>query len=455
MTAASPLIHPDLLALKSRLEQDWPERIRQLLESGVPTMVVGTLATADPILKDLYEGPIREQLNYITYMLDKVERDSEHVDMSGRRVIIPVEATGNESPQSHGDGGTLANPQVDTEQDAIAAIRQHNGAMELTDALIRTATGNNAGAFVSAIDRKSTKLAAAMRKNMNRQVFGLGDGVLATILADPGGNDFTVETTTGTKQGTQYLRVNMVVDIRNKTTGAAGANSTSATITAINRSTGVVTTDKAVTVAAGEGVYKEGSRNFESDGLRNITATSRILHSINSATAGNEFWNGNQQDAQNGIAGENLFEDLADQAGSNGQGDMEVFLTTRGVRKRLARTFYSQRRYNDAQAVQLEGGYSAIHVHASNSRIPVISDDDVPKGWAFGLRADAFVWGQIDEPGWMRDPKTDMIHWELKEDNSTGRRQAAWQCWYIWYACLVCVAPNRTGRIINCQDDPA
>ena len=43
-------------------------------------MATQTLALADAILKDLYVGPIVEQLNNKTYLLDQIERDTDHVD---------------------------------------------------------------------------------------------------------------------------------------------------------------------------------------------------------------------------------------------------------------------------------------------------------------------------------------------------------------------------------------
>jgi hypothetical protein len=148
-------------------------------------VAVGTLATADAILKDLYRGPIIEQINYKTYMLDKIERDSTNIDMRGRRVIMPVESSGNESPSSFSDGGTLVNPQAALEQDLIAAVRYHDGAVELTDQLIKTATGDNSGSFVNELDRQTDALAKSMRKNINRQVFGDGTGLMATLTSSP------------------------------------------------------------------------------------------------------------------------------------------------------------------------------------------------------------------------------------------------------------------------------
>jgi hypothetical protein len=282
-----------------------------------------------------------------------------------------------------------------------------------------------------------------MRKNLNRQVFGDGTGLIATLTSSPAAS------TTFTVDSTQYLRVNQVIDVLNIATGAAGT--AGVTITAINRTTKTVTTSAAVTgTTTTFGVYKNGARNQESDGLRNITGTGRTLHNINSATAGNEFWNGADRDAAAAVAGEGLFELLADDIGQNGEGDVEVFLTTRGIRRRLADTYQSTKRFNDAKAVEIHGGYTAIFVN----EIPVVIDDDVPKGYAFGLRKDAFLWVQLADPDWLTDPKTGMA-WHLAMGATLGQRRLAWQAWMIWYAALACVAPNRTGRIRNAADDSA
>jgi hypothetical protein len=411
-------------------------------------MAVGTLATADAILKDIYRGPVIEQINYKTYMLDMIERDSDSVDMTGRRVIIPVESAGNESPTSMADAGTLATPQIDLEQDAIAAIKYHDGGLSLSDALIKQATGNNAGAFVNKLSRSTKKLAESMRKNINRQVYGTGAaGTMAVLASSPAAS------TTFTVDSTQYLRINMVIDVLNISTGALGT--AGVTITAINRTTKVVTVSAAVTATTTTfGVFKEGAWGNEMEGgLRNVTNTSRTLHGINSATAGNEFWNGNRRAASSAIAGESLFEQLADDVGQNGQGEVEVFLTTRGIRRRLADTYQSTKRFNDARAVEIHGGYTAIFVN----EIPVVIDDDAPKGWAFALQKEAFLWGQIEDPDWLQNdqgPGGGTV-WHLAMGSTLGKRKAAWEAWFVWYAALVCVAPNRVGAIPDAADDSA
>lgn len=411
-------------------------------------MAVGTLATADAILKDIYRGPVIEQINYKTYMLDMIERDSDSVDVSGRRAIIPVESAGNESPTSMPDAGTLATPQIDLEQDAIVAIKYHDGGLELSDALIKQATGANTGAFVNKLSRSTKKLAQSMRKNINRQVFGTGSaGTMAVLTSSP------AAATTFTVDSTQYLRVGMLIDVLNISTGAAGT--AGVTITAINRTTKTITVSAAVTATTTTfGVFKEGAWGNEMEGgLRNVTGTGRTLHGINSATAGNEFWNGNRVAASAAIAGESLFEQLADLVGANGQGEVEVFLTTRGIRRRLADTYQSTKRFNDARAVEIHGGYTAIFVN----EIPVVIDDDVPKGWAFALQKDAFLWAQIGDPDWLNQtqgPGSGTV-WHLAMGSTLGKRKASWQAWFVWYAALAAIGPNQTGAIPDAADDSA
>ena len=65
------------------------------------------MANADAILKDDYIGPIIEELNQKTYCLDQIERDSDHIDHTGRRAVVPVHKNRNRGRGSLADAGTL------------------------------------------------------------------------------------------------------------------------------------------------------------------------------------------------------------------------------------------------------------------------------------------------------------------------------------------------------------
>lgn len=407
-------------------------------------MATQTLATADAILKDLYRGPIIEQINNKTFMLDMIDRDSDHVDMSGRRAIFPVHSARNNSPTSIADGGTLPIPGVQTYDDGQVLMKYHAAGMEITDQAVHQATGNE-GSFINLLDADSKRLAQDMKKNINRQVFGDGKGTLAGLTSSPAAaNSFTVTST-------QYLQPGDVVDIVDIAAGTV--RSASVVINSINRTTKTVTlaTNVTATGNAGgtlDGLFRPGAWGLEMEaGLRNVTASSRTLHGINSAAAGSEYWNGNRLDAAGATAGESLFEQLADTIGGVGQGEVDVFLTSRGVRRRLADTYQSTKRFNDAKAVEIHGGYTAIFVN----EIPVVADDDVPRGWAFALRKEGWKWFQIKDPDWLTSK--DGTVWQLANGTGTGTRRAAWQAWFVWYAALANMAPNQTGAIFNAADD--
>jgi hypothetical protein len=406
-------------------------------------MATQTLATADAILKDLYVGPIVEQLNNKTYMLDQIERDSDSIDHTGRRAVIPVHTSRNRGRGSRGSNSRLPVAGKQGWQDAIANIRYHYYAIEVDDPAI-SASRNNEGAFINVLDAETKGVAQDMRKDLNRQVFGTGDGKLSAVRAT------STSTTVNVTGDVQYIQVGDVVDVLvassgNTTNGVVGATVT-ARVTTAGSETITIDTALAGSCDTTYAVYLSGSRNLEMDGLRNIISTSRTLHSINSATAGNEFWN-SVSTAVGGVAGESSFTKLLDDVAQNGNGEIDVFITTRGIRRRLADTYQSVKRFNDAKAVDVRGGYTAILVN----EVPVIADDDAPKGNVFGINKDSFRWFQQEAPGWLQQKDSGIFH--LKDDSTSGTKLNAWQAWFKWYAALGCVAPNRNGRLTGCTDD--
>lgn len=411
-------------------------------------MATQLLSTADAILKDLYVGPIVEQLNQKTYMLDQIERDSEHIDHTGRRAVVPLHKNRNRGRGSIADGGNLPSAGRQEWLDAIVPIRYHLYGIELSDAAIE-GSKRSEGAFVSLLEAESKGVANDMRKDIQRQVFGSGDGILTMTVSNAAGV-ITVDSV-------QYVQVGDTVDVVVAATGAVGATGVvGATVVARTPGawqTGTITVSPAPAGAVGatHAVYIAGNRNFEMDGLRNIIASSRTLHSVNSATAGNAFWDGFVQNVGTSMtalatAGESFFEQAYDGVGRGGNGDVDVFLTSRGVRRRLADTYASQKRMNDARMVDIHGGYTAIMVNET----PVVADDDAPNWQAFGINRDSFKWYEQVKPGWLESKDGNVF--QLKTAG-TGTYASVWQAWFKWYAALGNHAPNRNAVLRFCNDD--
>jgi hypothetical protein len=405
-----------------------------------------TLANADAIMKDDYIGPVIEELNQRTYLIDQLERDTDHIDHTGRRAVIPVHKNRNRGRGSTADAGQLPTAGQQAYLDAIVMIRYHYYAIDVSDASIEASSSND-GAFLSTLEAETKGVAVDMRKDINRQAFGTGTG----LLGNCGVTTASTTVTMANPIDVQYIRVGDVVDIVVQATGATGTGIVATQVTGRNVAAGTFTIGTAVTTDTTYGVYVASNRNNEMDGLRNIASPARTLHSIDSTASGNQFWDANQilvgsAVGTTAVAAEGSFTQLADQVGQSGNGDVEVFLTTRGVRRGLANTYTSQKRYNDSDAVDVHGGYSAIMVN----EIPVIADDDCPKQWAFGFNKSALKWFEQTAPGWLQSQGGDIF--QLRQAGP-GLAVASWQAWLRWYVALGSVAPNRTGSLRFCTDD--
>lgn len=281
--------------------------------------------------------------------------------------------------------------------------------------------------------------------------YGQGTGLLASCTATQSAVTFSVDSG-------QYIAVGDTVDVLTRSTGAVKGSAVTVTAVAYtgtaNSSTQAnanITVSSSVSVTAADGVYVSGDRNNESDGLRNICNTGRTLHQINSST--NPIWDSNVLSANQANPSEDLFMQLSQTIRQRSGKTIDSFLTTLGVQRRLANTYASQKRWNDANVTKIDGGYSAIMVAAGNDPVPVISDVDAVNGTVFALNKASFAWAEVARPDWLEAPdgKGSILH--LKDGSTAGSKIAIWQAWMVWYATLVCVAPLRNGQITTVNDD--
>lgn len=418
-------------------------------------MATQNLAAFDAVLKNYYRGPIVELLNQETFLIDQVEQTNANDigTFTGRQIIFPVHTSRNRGRGAVSDGGTLATAGVQGYADGIVPPRYFNQGIEISDMVIEQSQ-SDVGAFTRAVDSEMEGAMNDLRKDISRMAYGTGDGLLATVSAASGPGT-TVAVDTG-----QYIAVGDTVDILTKATGAVKIANTPVTAVSYTGTKDSATqlnatiTVGSCTVTTADGVYISGDRNQESDGLQNICNVARILHSINSSTL--PVWDSNVISAAQANPSEDLFIQLAQRirqrAGTKGNG-LDWFLTSLGVQRRLAATYTSQKRLNDAKVVDVLGGYSAIMVAAGNKPVPVISDVDAPFGKAFAINKASMAWAELARPDWLEAPQGGGGIMFLKDGATPGQKLAIWQAWVKWYATLVCVAPPRNGQIVNLNDD--
>jgi hypothetical protein len=415
-------------------------------------MATQTLTTFDAIMKDVYRGTIVELLNQETYLIDMLEKTNAN-DLgvfTGRRLIFPVHVSRNRGRSALTDGSQLPGAGRQGFLDGIVLIKYFSEAVELTDMVIQQSQSDE-GAFTRSMSTEMDGASNDLRKDISRMTYGTGDGVLANISAP-------ATSATQTVDSGQYIAVGDTVDVLTKSTGAV--KGTALTVISVTftgtkdtatQANATIVLSGSVTTTALDSIYVSGDRVNESDGLRNICNTGRVLHSIDSTA--NPIWDSNVINAANSTAGEDLYMQLAQRIRQRSGKDPDVVLTTLGAQRRLANTYSSQKRWNDAAAVKIDGGYSAIMVSSGNNPMPVLSDVDAPIGCAFELNKGSFAWAELAKPDWLKAPDGNGSVWYLKDGASLGTKSTVWQAFMTWYATLVNVAPLRNGQITNINDD--
>ena len=260
-------------------------------------MAGGTLTTVDSILKEYYLGPVQEQLNNEVLLLSRIEARSE--DLVGKAAFVPLH-TG----RSSGIGAvaeSAALPAAGNQSYARAEydLKYLYGRIQVTGPSMAK-TKSDAGSFLQVLKGELDGVRADLTKDLARQIYGTGDGVIAT--GTPDATTATTHTITladwePLKKGQLY--VGQLVNCFVQSTGVATAGTiTEFTISAVSiaaaatstitiTSTSVamtavlVTITRAGSVSAAQSLnrFNNTTRSNEIDGLR------RVVNSFTPAAA--------------------------------------------------------------------------------------------------------------------------------------------------------------------------
>lgn len=256
-----------------------------------------TLAFFNDILKEDYLGPIRDQLNNATILLQRLKRNEE--DVGGRVAYVPLHTGRNSGVGARADGGNLPVAGRQTYTDAQYNCAYNYGRIQITGPTI-AASRKNKYAFVKAVDSEIKGMVKDLKDDINRQLFSDRSGIMATCTVAnlAGAATFTVD-------DPQYIQTGMLIDnVR------AGVVQLTRTVTAVNRTTGVVTVSVvypgAGDVAIGDVICRTGNFGLEMMGIRGIvdnanTRDGQFVGALDRTVAANGFWMGNVL-ANGGIA---------------------------------------------------------------------------------------------------------------------------------------------------------
>lgn len=369
-------------------------------------MATVTMTTVDNILKEVYEGPLRDQLQSDTVTLKRIEKSSEGVthEVGGKYVTFPIRTKRNHGIGARGEMEALPIARRQSYSSARVSLKYLYGSLELSGQTFELAD-KNFQAFASALDEEMKGLRQSLSKDLNRQAYGTTSGILAT--ATGAGSTTTFVTTDA---GAQYLELGMFVDVLDASASFAVIAS-AAEITGLSSSGGNTTVTIDVTASAatasGDLLVRDNSYGKEITGLSQIVAATGSVYNIDPSTV--PVWKStvNSNSGTNRALSEGLLIKLVDDIRKEGGGTPTVLFSNLGVRRAYFNLLVQQRRYSNT--TEFEGGFKGLAFTTDNGDIPFVADYDCQPNRVYAVNEKEL---KIYEAGDWSFMNRDGSHWQ-------------------------------------------
>lgn len=342
-----------------------------------------TLTTLTAVMKELYEPPVREQLNDDVVALRRIERTSAGVEstVGGKYVTFPIHTARNSGIGARRELETLPTAGFQGTVGVRVGLKYLYGMVGMSGQTFEL-VDKNYQAFVSAMDLEIDGVKDDVAKDQNRQIYGDASGTIAVATGANSTNVVPVANANYFQEGEivdAYTAANLAAD----STPIAGG---SLTVSSIDLTTGAnaVTfsgTPATPTIAATNVFVRKGNANREWTGLAAIVSATGILQTVDPTLV--PRWKavvdapGSNRNISEGAILANC-----DRVARNG-GKTSLLLTSLGVRAAYFALISQLRTF--VNKTEFTGGFSGLAFTTDRGDIPLISDADAPPNIIWGL----------------------------------------------------------------------
>ena len=401
--------------------------------------MAATIAAVTPYLKEVYRGKIVDQLQSEVVALKRITRSSAGVtnETNGKYVTFPIHTRRNSGVGSRLENEALPVPGQQGHAAARVALKYGYGGIQITGQAISLADSDTK-AFAQAIATEVNGLKDDIKKDMNRQVYGTGNGAIGTVSV------LGSSVNTVTVADAKLFQMDERVDIVTLPATVAVANRI---VTGINLSTNVVTlSGAAFSTSVGQIVVRQGSGPDSVAGNREITGLAGFVSTAdayNIAVSAEPEWQ-SVIDANGGTPralSEGLMTRMVDEIRTRG-GKTTLILQSLGVRRSYANLLTQTK--SVVNTVEFTGGFKglAFTTDGESGEIPVIADVDAPKGKQWFLNEETITYFRDKDWDWM---DRDGSMWKQVRDASGD--YDAYYARLVEYHELGCNRRNSNGRI--------
>jgi hypothetical protein len=375
-------------------------------------MATASLSTVDAILKDDYKDYI-DQLNNALFLVSQVETRKDTV--VGRIARHAIHLGRSSGVGARAEGATLPTASSQAYATVPVPVRYVYGRIQLSGPTIRQAVTDR-GAFIDALDAEMQGIRSDGMKDMNRQLWGSSNGVIAQCGTTTAATTVVLASTTGSASLRQLFNDGgMVVDIG--TVASPTTIASARTVTSVDTanktfaiSGAVVTTSSSHFVfrtgagGASSNTGAPGDGQIELTGVQTIVDDTAVLHTINPSSQPNWKAYVNSNSGTNRAVSETLITGSIMKTLVASGKKPNLLVSAEGVHMSVANLFLSLKR--NMEQTQLKGGYAGIQYFAPSvsgkgdeGPTTLYCDFDCPSNRLYGIHTESLVFHQVGE-GW-------------------------------------------------------
>jgi len=369
-----------------------------------------TLSTVDAILKDDYKEYL-DNLNNANFLLSQIEQRKDTVQ--GRIARHAVHLGRSSGVGARAEAGTLPTAGNQSFATVPVPVRYIYGRIQLSGPTIKQAVTDR-GAFIDALDAEMEGIKNDAMKDVNRQLWGTSNGVIAQCGTTTTATTVVLASTTGSTALRQlFFDGGMVVDIG--TVASPATIASARTVTAVDETNKTISiSGAAISTTSSHFVFRSGAGGASSNtgqpgdgqveltGLQTIVDDSAVLHTINPSTQPKWKAYVNANGGTNRSVTETLITGSIMKTLTNSGKKPSLLVSAEGVNLAISNLLLSLKR--NMEQTQLKGGYAGIQFYSPSvsgkgdeSPTVLYADFDCPNNRLYGINPDVLVFHQVGD----------------------------------------------------------
>ncbi len=334
---------------------------------------------------------------------------------------------------------------------AQVGVKIMTGTFDITKLVIE-ATKSTKGAVENQLTFQAKTLTKDYARNINRQMFSDGFGIVSEVAGSASGSTFTIQNVTSSDQDTrtvdnfgsvngdiapnEYLVAGQIIGI--------GSTPAIGTISSISGST--VTLTAGTASAANNPIYildGDGAGNGSSEmaGVRAALSSSTGTSLYASVARSTPTWTPQFDNAAESLTVSKMEKMYIQARKYSMPGDRYAIFVNMTLYQKYGDLLTALRR--EVNETDLLGGWTGINFAAGAGKVGVFLDFDVPDGEVEIINFDSWTLCQVSDMGWMEDPGNGGGALFRKVGYLT------YQATMAWFANVLCLAPAANGRLVD------